>query len=92
MALTLDEVFDELYEEDNDVHRRRLQRKSRKPGLDAKYAEALRKTGEMTDEEIEDQVAAWENFDEQSELMSRYGADSEDELNDLMESNDFWGD
>ena len=46
----------------------------------------------MTEEEIEDQVAAWENFDEQSELMSMYGADSEEELNDLMESNDFWGD
>jgi len=24
--------------------------------------------------------------------MTMYGADSEDELNDLMESNDFWGD
>lgn len=82
MALTLDEVFDEF----RDIPI------SKKPDLADKYAEALRKTGEMTDEEIEDQVAAWENFDEQSELMSRYGADSEDELNDLMESNDFWGD
>ena len=82
MALTLDEVFEEF----RDVPI------SKQPGLAAKYAEALRKTGEMTDAEIEDQVAAWENFDEQYELMSRYGADSEDELNDLMESNDFWGD
>lgn len=82
MALTLDEVFDEF----RDIPI------SKKPDLAAKYAEALRKTGEMTDEEIEDQVAAWENFDEQSELMNMYGVDSEEELNDLMESNDIWGD
>lgn len=82
MALTLDEVFEEY----RDVPL------SKKPAMSAKYAEALRKTGEMTEEEIEDQVAAWENFDEQSELMRMYGADSEEELNDLMESNDFWGD
>ena len=82
MALTLDEVFDEF----RDIPI------SKKPDLADKYAEALRKTGEMTDEEIEDQVAAWENFDEHSELMNMYGADSEDELNDLMESNDFWRD
>lgn len=82
MALTLDEVFDEF----RDIPI------SKKPDLADKYAEALRKTGEMTDEEIEDQVAAWENFDEQSELMNMYGVDSEEELNDLMESNDFWGD
>ncbi len=82
MALILDEVFEEIREVPI----------SRKPGLAVKYAEALRKTGEMADEEIEDQVAAWEIFDEHSELMSMYGVDSEDELNHLMESNDFWGD
>lgn len=82
MALTLDEVFDEF----RDIPI------SKKPDLAAKYAEALRKTSEMTDAEIEDQVAAWENFDEQYELMNMYGVNSEDELNDLMESNDFWGD
>ena len=77
MAITLDEVFEEF----RDVPI------SKKPELAAKYAEALRKTGEMTDAEIENQVSAWENFDEQSELMSMYGADSEDELNDLMRLN-----
>lgn len=82
MALTLDEVFDEF----RDIPI------SKKPDLAAKYAETLRKTGEMTDDEIEDQVADWEIFDEQSELMSMCGTYSEDELNDLMETNDFWGD
>lgn len=79
--MTLDEVFEEF----RDVPI------SKKPRLAAKYAEALRKTGEMTEEEIEDQVSAWENFDEQSELMRMYGADSDEELNDLMESNNFGG-
>lgn len=80
--MTLDKVFEDF----RDVPI------SKKSAMSAKYAEAFRKTGEMTEEEIEDQVAAWENFDEQTELMSMYGADSEEELNELMESNDFWGD
>lgn len=79
--MTLDGVFEEF----RDVPI------SKKPRLAAKYAEALRKTGEMTEEEIEGQVSAWENFDEQSELMRMYGADSDEELNDLMESNNFGG-
>ena len=82
MAMTLDEVFEEY----------RNVQFSKKPSLAAKYAEALRKTGEMSEEEIKEQVAAWENFDEQTELMRMYRADSEEELNDLMESNDLTGD
>lgn len=82
MALTLDEVFEEY----------RNVPISKKSALAPKYAEALRKTGKMTEEEIEDQVSAWEDYDEQSELMSMYGAESEEELNEIMESNAFWRD
>ena len=82
MSKELDDVFDEY----RDVPI------AQKEALADEYAEALRKTGEMSEEEIEEEIWGWKNYDEQSELMRMYGTDSESELNDLMESNDFWGD
>ena len=82
MSAILDEVFDEY----------RNVPLAQKEALADKYAEALRKTGEMSEEEIENEIWGWKNYDEQSELMRMYGANSEEELNDLMESNDIWDD
>ena len=82
MSKRLDDVFDEY----RDVPI------AQKEALADEYAEALRKTGEMSEEEIEEEIWGWKNYDEQAELMRMYGADSEDELNDLMESNDVWDD
>ena len=82
MSKRLDDVFDEY----RDVPI------AQKETLADEYAEALRKTGEMSEEEIEEEIWGWKNYDEQAELMRMYGADSEDELNDLMESNDVWDD
>ena len=82
MSKRLDDVFDEY----RDVPI------AQKEALADEYAEALRNTGEMSEEEIEEEIWGWKNYDEQAELMRMYGADSEDELNDLMESNDVWDD
>ena len=80
--MTLDEVFDEY--KDIPI--------SEKHALADQYAEALRKTGEMTEEEIENEVSFWEIYDERAELRRMYGTDIDEELDDLMESNSFWGD
>ncbi len=65
---------------------------AQKKELADEYAQALRSTGEMSEEEIEEEIWGWKNYDGQTVLMRMYGADSESELNDLMESNDFLGD
>ncbi len=79
--MTIEEVFEEY--EDTPLEK--------KQSLAQKYAEDLRKAG-MSEEEIEDQVSGWLYYDEKSELMNMYGADSEEELNDWLENNDLFSD
>ena len=82
MSWRLDEVFKEY----RDVPI------SRKKSLANEYAAALRSTGEMSDEEIEEEVEVWLDFDEKGELRGMYGLDDNENLDEVMEDNNFFRD
>lgn len=65
------------------------------------FSKALKKVG-MDDKDISEEIKYWlkgkdnpaftEDWSEEDELMNMYGANSEEELNDLMETNNIFRD
>ena len=45
----------------------------------------------MSEEDIEEEIFHWKRFDVDNELKHMYGVDSDDELNDYMENDNFFG-
>lgn len=78
--MTLDEVFEEFSEIPL----------SKKEKYADEYAEALREAG-MSEDDIEEEIFHWKRFDVDNELKHMYGVDSDDELNDSMEDDNFFG-
>lgn len=78
--MTLDEVFEEFSEIPL----------SKKEKYADEYAVALREAG-MSEEDIEEEIFHWKRFDVDNELKHMYGVDSDDELNDSMEDDNFFG-
>ena len=79
--MTLDEVFEEFSEIPL----------SKKEKYADEYAVALREAGGMSEEDIEEEIFHWKRFDVDNELKHMYGVDSDDELNDSMEDDNFFG-
>ncbi|MBR5932737.1 MAG: hypothetical protein IK002_02000 [Treponema sp.] len=78
--MTLDEVFEEFSEIPL----------SKKEKYADEYATALREAG-MSEEDIEEEIFHWKRFDVDNELKHMYGVDSDEELNDSMEDDNFFG-